>query len=225
MRTNREDIYIHSLTAIRLFNKTYISIGNQIFTDRNYKVTREAWIASMFLYGLSKREQREWFLRPNPKDEAPDFYSCSFKKESFVIQETRSIEVFEWRKESKNAFMDALNKKIRNIYAKSITVVCYLRKSGKLDSVLKLSEKTSKINPRVMDVWCLAAVKPKEESFALFQLYPEPVRLSDVEYDSLLKEKEEVKFIYPYRRKSKELKFEPLGKKILLTPEFNFKEV
>ncbi len=225
MRTNRDDIYVNPLTAIRLFNKTYISIREKIFSDKRYKVTREAWIASMFLFGLSKREQRDWFLRPNPRDETPDFYSCSFKEESYVVRETRQLEVFEWRKESSEVFLTALKRKIKNLHAKSITVICYLRKAGNIGNVRELSEKVQKIKINVMDLWCLASVKPKESHFALFQIYPSPFRLNDTDYDLLLKEREKVSFVKPYRGKREDLKFEPLGKKVLLTPEFQFEEI
>lgn len=224
MRTNRDDIVVNPLTVIRLFNNTFLSVGEEIFKSAKYKVTREAWITSVFLFALGKHEHRDWWLKPNKLDVAPDFYCFTYQvSNKYSAQYTRSVEVFEWRKESKFSFIEALKNKISKLVVPEMTVVCYIRKSGRLESIKSLSEKVKLLKPRLKDIWVVASLAPNEDNFMVAQIYPDPLRI-DIAYDELTNQKEQVSFLHPYRGKSEKLIYEPLGKKILLTPDFQFIE-
>lgn len=224
MRTNREDIYIHPKAAIRLFNDSYRAFGTQVLTSSRFKVSREAWITSVFLYTLGRAEGREWFLRPNPKDEAPDFYCCTFTKETKgVVQYIREVEIFEWRKESDNDFIKSLHeRKIKRLVVPKITLVCYVRKPGPFGPIKSLSEQINGLKPKVMDIWILASTLPDESRYIVSQLYPH-LAAFNFDYNEVLGEKEKVSFVRGFRAgKADDIEFQPFGK-VLLTPEFQFK--
>ena len=52
------------------------------------------------------------------------------------------------------------------------------------------------------------------------QVFPEVLAI-DIDYDEVLQTKEEHSFISAYRGKSEKIEFEPTGKQVLLSPEFN----
>lgn len=222
-----DEILVNPHTAIRLFAKTYLAFGNSVITNSKYKVTREAWIASMFLIALNQQSKLEWWLTPVLKSGSPDFNCYSFTRSddgSFTNRSLLKLEVFEWRKEQDEAdFLEALKKiKLRKIVDPELTVVCYIRRNSLIPPAIELNPKLKEINPHVKDIWYLGDVSGDVTIWRVTQLYPNTLAI-DINYDQILQTKEIHSFLHAYRGKSDKLEFEPTGKKVLLTPEFRLK--
>jgi len=232
------EILINPLTAIRLFAEVCLSVGDDLLLNRKYKVTREAWIAAMFLLALEKEEKKDWWFTPVlDKSGSPDFNCFSFvRNENIKIKEKSikgnekhliKLEVFEWRKEDpEDNFINALKKiKLDKIIDPEITILCYVRKNTVIPPVLLLIEKIKEISPKVKDIWYLGNIDPNSRFWRISQIYPSSNAI-DLDYDEiLLSPKEEHSFIHSYRGKSDKLEYEHTEKQILLTPEFELKEL
>ena len=224
-----KEILVNPITAIRLFAQTYLTYGDEVFKDRKYKLTREAWITSMFLIARGQHEKSEWWLTPVLDSGSPDFNCYSFfhnNKSDFSIRSKLKLEVFEWRKEQNEPdFLEALKKiKLNKIIDPEITLVCYARIDGIIPPAVDLYPKIKKINPHIKDIWYLGDISGDASIWRVTEVFPDILAI-DLNYDQILNTKETHSFIYAYRGKSDKLEFEHTGKKILLTPEFEIKEL
>lgn len=222
-----QEILINPYTAIRLFAKTYLHIGEKLLTDKKYKRTREAWIASMYLISLKKESGQEWYFKPENRDGSPDFYCYTFiynEQKGGSIKPEMKLEVFEWGKEdNEKDFIKSLNRiKLNKIIDPSITLVCYVKKDAVLPPAVELNKEIKKINPKVKDIWYLGSVSQDSKFWRITQIYPNTLAI-DIDYDEVLRTKGEHGFISAYRGKSNKLEYEPTGKQVLLTPEFEIK--
>lgn len=220
-----EEILVNPYTAIRLFAKTYLHFGDMVFRDRKYKITREAWICSMFLLALKKNSGEDWYFKPETKTGSPDFYCYTFihdKSKKGSIRPELKLEVFEWRKEDgKNDFMEALKKiKLRKIVDPQLTLICYIRRNQKIPPAIELNKQLKELKPKVKDIWYLGDITPDSKTWRITQIYPNTLAI-DLDYDEIITTKEEHSSIHAYRGKSEKMEYEPTGKKVLLTPEFN----
>jgi len=222
-----DEILVNPYTAIRLFARIYLHLGDVMFKDRKYKVTREAWISSMFLLALKKHSGEEWYFKPETKAGSPDFFCYTFIYDQSKRGSTRpeiKLEVFEWRKEdSENDFIEALKKiKLNKIVDPQLTLICYIRRNQNIPPAVKLNQKLKEIKPKVKDIWYLGDVTPDSKTWRVTQIYPNTLAI-DLDYDEILTTKEEHSFIHAYRGKSDKVEYEPTGKKVHLTPDFSLK--
>jgi hypothetical protein len=225
MSIDQIEILVNPYTAIRLFAKTYLSIGETLFTDRKYKITREAWIGSMFLLALKNQSDEEWYFKPETISGSPDFYCYTFlhdKSRGGSIKPEIKLEVFEWRKEEKEKdFIEALKRiKLDKIIDPQITIVCYIRRNEKIPPAIELNKRLKEIKPKVKDIWYLGDVTPDSKTWRITQIYPNTLAI-DLDYDQALTIKEEHSFIHSFRGKSDKLEYEPTGKQVRLTPTFD----
>lgn len=229
MITKSKEILVSPYTAIRLFARTYLHFGDIVFKDRKYKLTREAWITSMFLLALKKHSGEEWYFKPETKAGSPDFYSYTFihdKSKRGSVRPEAKLEVFEWRKEdNENDFLEALKKiKLNKIVDPNLTLVCYIRRNQIIPPAVDLNRKLKEIKPNVKDIWYLGDVTIDAKIWRVTQIYPNTLAI-DLDYDEVLTTKEEHSFINPYRGKSDKLEYEPTGEQVILTPEFDIRMV
>lgn len=225
MSTNIEEILVNPYTAIRLFARAYLAIGDQLFTDRQYKVTREAWIGSMFLLALNRQSGDEWYFRPERVSGSPDFYCYTFQYDANrggSIKPEIKLEVFEWRKEEgEKDFIEALKKiKLNKIIDPQITIVCYIRRNETIPPAVELNKLLKTIHPKVKDIWYVGDVTPDSKTWRITQIYPNTLAI-DLDYDEVLTTREQHSFIHSYRGKSDKLEYEPTGKQVRLTPTFD----
>lgn len=226
MNTNNQEISVSPYAAIRLFAKTYIHNGEEIFTSRKYKLTREAWIASMFLLGIRSNSGYDWFFKPEMAG-SPDFYCYAFiydKEKRGSIRQEVSLEVFEYRnEENEEDFLEALKKiKLNKIVDPNLTLVCYIRRSQVIPSAIELNKELKKIHPKIKEIWYLGNVSSDSRIWRITQIYPNTTAI-DLDYDEILATKEKHSFIHAYRGKSDSFEYENTGKKVILTPEFEIK--
>lgn len=228
-KKSNEEVLVNPITAIRLFKNVFLDVGDLILRDRKYKVTREAWIGSMFLLAIKKQFNQEWYFRPETKDGSPDFYCYTFiynVEKGGSIRPEIKLEVFEWRKEDgESDFFEALKKiKLGKIIDPNLTLVSYVRRGTILPPAIVLNEKLKKLKPKIKDIWYIGDVTPDSKIWRVTQIYPNTIAI-DLDYDEILSSKEDHGFVYSYRGKSKGVEYEHAGEKVLLTPEFKFDEV
>ena len=98
-------------------------------------------------------------------------------------------------------------------------------KNTTIPPVLSLIEEIKKISPKVKDIWYLGSIDSNSRFWRVSRIYPTPNTI-DIDYDEiLLCPKEKHSFIRSYRGKSDNLEYEHTEKQILLTPEFELKEL
>ncbi|QHO63161.1 hypothetical protein [Candidatus Chazhemtobacterium aquaticus] len=219
----QEEVLISPYTAVRLFAKTYLNVGGVLLSDRRYKVTREAWIASMFLIALQDKFGMEWWFTPVRDDGSPDFNCYSFVEgEIGNSKELLKLEVFEWRKEvEEEDIVEAVKKiKLNKIVDPNITLLCYVRRNVVIPPATILKDKFANLNPKVKDIWYIGDVTPDSKEWRITQVFPNIVAI-DLDYDKVLGTKEERSFITSSFGKTEGDKFKPTGKEVLLTPEFD----
>lgn len=178
-RINKDDIYISPVVLVQLFDNTRKEVGNKVFTSRKYKVLREAWIASLFSIGLSTYEGGVWWLRPNPEDDAPDFFAFNTRKfegADYLEGVNASFEVFEWGKNSQEPLIEAIRNKIKDWKAESVSIICYASKENQKINFKEIYEelKNDKIN--VLDIWILVKVDDLD-THCIFRVYPDRLAL------------------------------------------------
>jgi len=225
-----EEILVNPYTAIRLFARTYLAFGEEVLKDRKFKVTREAWIAAMYLLGRSKSDNKDWWLAPvTDKSGSPDFYCYSFvrnKSDEHTVRERIKLEVFEWRKEEKvDNLLEALKRiKLDKIIDPEITIVCYIRRDFAVPPAVELKNQIEKFSVKVKDVWYLGNIDPEGKMWRVTQLYPNNMAV-DLNYDEILATKESYSFLHAYRGKSDNVIYEHTGSQVLLTPEFKIQKI
>lgn len=228
--SDTENYLVNPYTAIKLFAKTYLAYGQIVLSGRKYKLTREAWIAAMFLIAVMNKYGSNWWLTPiSDESGSPDF-NCF----SLVMSDTKlgaekqqmKLEVFEWRKSVPDEeFISALQRiKLNKIIDPSITLVCYIRDGGYISPATELNTKLKEIQPKVKDIWYLGDVSQDARIWRVTQVYPNLVAI-DIDYDQILIKKEGYSFIHTYRGSSDQLIYEHTDQQLLLTPEFELQTV
>ncbi len=224
---NPDNYLVNPYLAIRLFAKTYLALGDVVMKDRKYKVTREAWIASMFLIALSKNSGLDWWFTPvSDNSGSPDFNCYTMKmsaKYKGANKNRIKLEVFEWRKSNPSEeFISALTRiKLNKIIDPEITLLCYIKDGGTIPPAVLLNSRLKQINPKVKDVWYLGDVSRDGKTWRVTQIYPNLLAI-DIDYDEILHTKEEHSFVHTYRASSEKVEFEHTDQQVLLTPEFEF---
>ncbi len=222
---NTENYLINPYIAIRLFAKTYLATGDKILKDRKYKVTREAWIASMFLIALQKHSKVDWWLTSvSDSSGSPDFNCFSLvmsKSKRGAEKQHIKLEVFEWRKSNhEEDLISALKKiKLNKIIDPEITILCYIKNGGSIPPATILNSQLKKINPKVKDIWYLGDVSLDAKIWRVTQIYPYLLAI-DIDYEEILTKKVEHSFIQTYRASSNSIEFESSNQQVVLTPEF-----
>lgn len=224
---NLDNYLVNPYTVIRLFAKTYLSFGDKILKDRKYKVTREAWIASMFLIALSNDSGTQWWLTPvSDSSGSPDFncYTLKISTKYKGAEKSRiKLEVFEWRKsDPSEEFISALQRiKLNKIIDPEITLLCYIKDDGLIPPATELNSRLKLINPNIKDIWYLGDVSLDAKIWRVTQIYPNLMAI-DIDYDEILNTKEQHSFIHTYRASGEKIEFELTNQQVILTPEFEF---
>lgn len=227
------DIWINPITVIKLFTRTLLSRSKKykeilsLVKSRQLRVTVEAWRAAMYLIALSKQNGSiKHFLQDNPGN-APDFYGLDlFIKNGLPYGYIRGIEVFQYAPESNLPFIEEVKKKTDKAYDKKTVLVCQIRKKFK-DKIENIHREIQKLNPR-NEIWVIGGSEKDNEGDQLVcQVYP-IISATTISIPEVLQQDDTPAFVKGFPPKSMEktdsLKFEPLGKQTLLTPEFQLIE-
>lgn len=229
MRTNRSDILVHPVVVVKLIDHTTQQVEpSKVIRDRTYAITREAWIAAVFLLGLKKITQKTWWLRVNPEENsAEDIYATSYKpiNISGSIQYILSIQVFRHTDHDKGSVIEGIKKKLKKTDLSNCILVCYLMK-WEFVKWNELHEEIKKSKPSASEIWIIGNVGNRK--MTIFQVYP-CLNHAEVDLDVVSIPKNEPKFIKPYQVSKKEsLKkgpyIHPLGKIVVLKPDFRFSD-
>lgn len=221
MRASAGEIYVNPKIAVRAFYGALAKHGEAVLSERKFKITREGWVAAMFLVALQNHENSQWWMQPNPSD-PPDFYVSKLYHDGGRINEdTRQVEVFEHREGS---IINAIKTKIEGWNAPEFSVVCYSRVAGSI-SPIELAEQVKVLEPRVGSISVVAALDPNLGKHMVGQVYPAPVWMEvDLAKDVFAPDDSEIEFMGITRGAGGEPTLKPLGKKAILTYDFQLKE-
>ena len=224
IRTNREDIEIHPKAIIRLMDLSAKHLGSIVIKGRRYQPTREAWIASVFLFALEKLHNQTWFLRVNPKENAiEDIFASAYIEipglPGASDRKTSKLQVFEYTKHNKNTLIEAVQDKLRSDLTNCI-LICYIKTDYKIVWPSLRAELYSK-SPKVREIWILGDTGKRK--MVIGQVFSQPSAIF-LDLDEAHRDKEERTFISPFPvskrvAKSKRSPIQPTGKTILLKPE------
>lgn len=171
-RTNDNLTYTNPRVLIKLLEQTRKDVGAAIF-NRKYKALREGWIAATYAKGISKATGILIYLRPNPRDELPDYFGFrAVPGKDFNTGENFEFEVFEYGDFSKEDFITALKKKILKYNAPNTIFICYVHKSLQNVNFKQLSEEIISSDPDIAEL-CLVVRFKGEMGTKLIKLFPE----------------------------------------------------
>lgn len=225
-RNNRPEVLVHSNAVIRVFDIGIRAFGGKTMEhEDSFNVSREAWVAAVFLTGRSIFDSQSWYLGINPEQNSViDSTGYSFlpvdeeRTQKYVLD----VQIFE-HAQSIETLADGYNKKLIKHDLRNVSLVCYAKVSGKIrpaDIMGKIKDNTSKVR----DVWLIGNKPGFPRIKYVTQIFPTPGFQVEVNLDSNY-QKGDPSFIIPYFGKRKGPIFEPLGKQILLKPNFEFEEM
>lgn len=226
-RNNRPDILVHANAVIRVFDIGISSVGGSAM-EKNpaYYITREAWIAAVYLLALSQITNKGWWLLINPEENSEkDSTAYSFVEVSLKRTDRQElpIQVFTRPETMTNVIFDSFKDKLEADLSNT-SLVCYSNKSEKID-LIDLTQKIKQLSPKVRDCWIVGNRPGSPRIKVIIQVYPNVHKPVEVNLDTNYQKPEEKTFLQPYRGPRNGDLFEPLGKTILLKPNFDFEEL
>lgn len=216
------DVYFSPSFAIKRFLGLREKYGDKAaVTKSEYKPEREAWITGVFLLGLSKIAKREFWLKINNDDTAPDTYTISFvETEKGVTAEIQCVEIFEYEKHSKTDLVRAISDKLNGkAYPDNYILLCYIHdRTGEIFNTREVFEKMKNFDTNIAEIWVLANIlSPANSEHVIFQVFPKE---NGCKFDYVEEYKQSIQkeMINPKRGMAKKIEFTPMGKTILKLP-------
>lgn len=216
------DIYFSPSFAIKRFLGLRQKYGDKIaVTKSEFKPEREAWMTAVFLLGLSKLSSREFWLRINNEDSAPDIITVSFiESDKGVVAEMQNVEIFEYEAHANTDLTGALKNKLSGkTYPDDYILLCYVHdRKGEIFNTKDVYEKVKELNPKIAEVWVLSSVLcPSGSEHVIFQAFPKP-NVCKFDYIEEYKNSKQKELIHARRGFTKKINFVTMGKFILKLP-------
>lgn len=216
------DVYISPPFAIKRFLGLREKYGDlAAVTKSEYKPEREAWITGVFLLGLSKLAKKEFWLRVNQEDTAPDTFTISFKETNrgvaIVIQ---NVEIFEYEKHARTNIINAIkNKLVGKAYPNNFILLCYIHsRSGETFDTQEMYKKVISLKPNIAEIWMLANIQSATNTeHVVFQVWPTPNGCK-FDYVEEYKKSTQKDMIHVRRGWTNKIEFVPMGKWVLKLP-------
>ncbi len=217
-----DDVYFSPSFAIKRFLGLREKHGDKAtVTKSEYKPEREAWITGVFLLGLSKIAKREFWLRINNDDTAPDTFTISFvETEKGVAAEIQCVEIFEYEKHSKTDLVGAITDKLRGkAYSDNFILLCYVHdRTGEIFNTREIFKKMKNFDTKIAEIWVLANIlSPTNSEYVIFQVFPDENGCK-FDYVEEYKNNKQNEMINPKRGATRKIEFTPMGKAILRLP-------
>ena len=216
------NVYFSPAFAIKRFLGLRQKHGDyKAITKSEFKPEREAWITGVFLLGLSKLAKREFWLRANTEDSAPDVFTISFVETiKGVTAEMQNIEIFEYESHAQTDLVGAIKDKLKGkVYPDNYILLCYIHdRMGEVFNTNELLDKVILLNPKVAEVWVLTNILgPTNTEHVIFQVFPVS---NGYRFDYLkeFRNSNQIEMINPHRGSTKKIEFISMGKAIFKLP-------
>lgn len=220
-----EDIYLSPRFAIKRFLGLRDKYGNsEAITNVEFKPERELWITGVFMLGIGQITGKEYWLRPNREDSAPDIYAISMEGSSSGVKaEIQNIEVFEYGPHSESGLVGAIRDKLKNkAYTDNYLLLCYVHdRVGEEFKTKDVFEAVKGINPKISQIWVLTNILNVINSeHAIVQVFPNYTarRYDYAELCRLNKQIDMIRARMDLTKKTTEVEFKPLGEYVLKLP-------
>lgn len=191
-----------------------------ILADNKFKLDKEAWITAVFLLGLSKTTNKEYWVAGNLEDSTPDTYGISFTElKKGLGREVINLEVFEWENHSQSSLIEHINAKIKNkLYPDYYCLLCYAhsREKENIDTEA-LYKYFHKNKYSFSELWLLCGIGKNQNEYVITRLYPNRLQdkfYLDQETEKHIKQLEVIKVT----GRGIDKKFKPLGEKFYPFP-------
>jgi hypothetical protein len=216
------EIYLSPSFAIKRFLGLRQKYGDKAaLTKSEFKPEREAWITAVFLLGLGKLAGREFWLRPNNEDSAPDVITVSFaESDEGVVAQMQNVEIFEYESHAETDLAGAIKNKLSGkAYPDDYILLCYVHsRAGETFSTKEIFEKVSRVDPKVSEVWVLSSIlSPTSSEHVVFQAFPK-YNVYKFDYLDELKASRQRELIHTKKGFVKQIEFVPMGKYIFKLP-------
>lgn len=220
-----DDIYLSPCFAIKRFLGLRDKHGDKEAILRGeFKPEREMWVTGVFLLGISQLTKKEYWLRVNIEDTAPDTFAISLiDAERGVTAEIQNIEIFEYESHAKMDLTEAIKKKLANkTYPDNYLLLCYVHgRAGEEFKPKRVFEAVKTFNPQVAQIWILANVLSDDSAdHVVVRIFPN-LLMKKFDYLELCKISKQIEMIRArrdLRKKITKVEFEPLGDYILKLP-------
>ncbi len=228
MNQNTNKIWINPVTVIKLFTKTagslYLS-GTGVLDMvkmRKYKPSAEGWATALYYLAREKGELgAQFFIQKNEID-PPDFFGLELNKSEGLLRGyVRGIEVFRYVDESKFSLLGEIQKKIAKAYSSDTILLCHITRKDFKQTLGQIHDDLAKLKPQ-HSIWIIGS--DEEGDQLVSEVYP-GLRKMHIDIKGILARDSNPAFLEGYQGKSEDVLFYGTGKRLLLTPEFELKEI
>lgn len=128
----------------------------------SFQKAREAWIASVFMLGMSQRTDRIYWIQENevPQDD-PDIFSYSYRNpeqpgEIGVVKEIQPVEICQYPIQVKKRIAEHIKTKLKNKYYHPETIlICYILRPGEAFKLIDIINGLTDLQTTIREVWVL----------------------------------------------------------------------
>jgi hypothetical protein len=170
------------LEVRNIVNKTDL---NEFVNERKYKKQREQWIASVFIRGIEKLTNKNWFIQMQDND-PPDFKTVTenIATNDYKTHDEAEVEILFILEDTANKFNQdtfssdlaqfMIDKKIKNKkYPHNYILIVYGNFTQIAVDENILRENIRGANPKLGQIWMLVCVDPNRINYKIFELFPE----------------------------------------------------
>lgn len=225
------NIWINPITVIKLFTRYILSKVtlpediSELVKNSRLKPTTEAWRAAMYLLALEKKSPEiNHYMQMNP-DDPPDAFGLElFMRDGLLNGHIRGIEVFQYPQESELSFEEELKKKIDKAYDKDTVLICHVRKKEFKNTIGNIHESMKKLHPR-NEIWIIGGSQSDQMGDQLVAKVFPNTDMVQINIHEVMNMRGYKDFIQGGLGVRRSMIFEPTGKEMILTPDFQIKEL
>lgn len=172
--------------------------GREKFCSKGqFKKEREFWIASVFLLGLTSKNNKLYYIDNDKNQELPDVVAIYFRKDNRGhIEEKLGIEIKTWSYHDKNDLFSLIKDANKEMPKSTDILLVYIEKEDVKVIPIEIFEKLKKESVAFQEVFIL--MNSGNTGYFIFGLYPKKITINfDISEQMLLAENEygEIKYI------------------------------
>ncbi len=140
-----------------------------------FQKEREAWITALYLMGLSKNTNKEYWIGIEEKENTPDTYGVSIRElNKGNSLDILNIEVCEWENHSKLSLSEHIKNKLKyKVYPKYFLLLCYVHHhTGEKIDLEAEFQKTIIDHYNIGEIQIIGSQLNSQYDHLIVQLYP-----------------------------------------------------
>ena len=216
-----ENHYFSPNFIFKRFQKILEKCGTEyVMKKSKFQKEREAWIAALYLVGLSKNNNKEFWVGIEEVEETPDTYGVALRdigKGNSL--DKLNIEVCEWENHSQLSLSDHIKRKLKEKkYPNYFILLCYVHhRSGEKVDLDEIYKKIMDEKYNVSEIFVVASQQNNQYDHFIARLYPNRLKIEFNRQEEILRLTNQIDIISTSRGTEKT--FTPLGLKEINLPE------